>query len=199
VKIRLQLAALLVCLLPLAGCFVFSTQPLYTADDRAYDPALIGAWVSSDEDCQPAKASGENPPCSFVFATEVRGGQKGYRITVTDEHRKRNTFRARLVEIVRARFLDVTPIEAPDLTAPSKNMHSFWKVVRRTNTLKLVPLNEDWLRGELKAGRIKLAHREGNALVLTGSTAELRAFITAHANDSRAWPETDSTPLTKRK
>ena len=198
-RTRLQLAALLACILPLAGCFVFSLHPLYTAEDHAYDPALIGAWVSGDEDCQTAKPSSDNPPCSFVFTTEILDKQKGYRIVVTDEHGKRNSFRARLVELGKARFLDATPVEAPDLTSPAKNVHSFWKVVLRKNALKLVPLNQDWLQQELKAGRIKLAHRPGNALLLTASTAELRAFVSPHANDPKAWPEADATPLMKRK
>ncbi len=195
----LLLAVMLLCILPLAGCFVFSEHPLYTPDERTFDPSLLGTWASNDEDCRTATITGNNPPCSFVFSQQEMDKQKGYRIVVTDERGKRNTFRARLVELNKARFLDAVPLEAPDLKAPIKNVHSFWKVVRHGSTLKLVPLNLDWMQKQLKSRQVTLSHRSEEALLLTASTAELRSFIASHATVAQAWPEADASLLVKRK
>jgi hypothetical protein len=58
------------------------------------------------------------------------------------------------------------------------------------DTLRLADLDEDWFKEAVSTGKVEIGHEEVNdTLVLTASTADLRAFLQEYAGDAGAFPE----------
>src|SRR5438445_2919029 len=62
--------AALAATLLLTGCVVTSVYPFYTEKDLVFDAALLGDWVSADDEAKPGE----------FMRIEKFGGQ-GYRVT----------------------------------------------------------------------------------------------------------------------
>jgi len=68
--------------------------------------------------------------------------------------------------------------------------HWVFRVSLDGDTLRLADLNEDWLKEAVNEGKVEVGHEEvDDTLVLTASTAELRAFLQEYAGDDGAFPE----------
>ena len=184
-KRALVLAALLSLSL-LSGCDVQSVHPLYTERELADDPALLGVWAEKD--------STE----TWTF-TRREGGQ--FDLLFIDEDEKKNTFLACLVKAGGHTFLDLYPNEgSTNNTDFFENhlflVHSFVLVVQTTPTLKIVPVDPDWLVKHLEKNPGTLRHENVPGLgprgdvLLTASPKELQTFFAAHVGDKGAWGDT---------
>jgi hypothetical protein len=68
--------------------------------------------------------------------------------------------------------------------------HWVFRVSLDGDTLHLADLSEDWFTKAANEGKVQVGHEEVNdTLVLTASTAELRAFLQEYAEDEGAFPE----------
>jgi hypothetical protein len=175
-----------------AGC-IPSLHPLYTEDDLIFEPALLGAWNNEDE--------------TEVWTFEQRGGLE-YLMTVDDGDDGPVEYDAHLMELGSHRFLDVFIHDRDVLDRYGPHLlptHTFYRIEIEADTVRMVGLDEDWLKDEIEAGEVTIAHefvrvpsRAGpgteDLLVLTASTEELQAFVTRYADDPEAFRSTGEYP-----
>src|SRR5262245_13478381 len=81
----------------LSGCYVQSIQPAYTEKTMAYDPELVGTWVSDEDE-------------EYVFT--MSDTTRGMYTLVSDQDGSEARFEAVLFQLNGAAFLDIYP-EAP--------------------------------------------------------------------------------------
>lgn len=185
------IAILLLCLLAACGP-VLSIHPLYTDRDVVFDPGLVGIWF--------------DPGSSDAPVVFERGPDNSYRvITHLDKDTSADQiFEAHLVKLNGHLFLDAEQTknriagkeEDMGIAIPA---HLLGRVSIEGDALNLDLLDEDWIKDQLKAGKISIAHEDNDDgdVVLTASTAELQKFVVAHADDDKAFP--NSGPLQRKK
>ena len=185
---KILLALVLVVLCGLIGCIPTSINPLYTAEDLVFDPALIGVW----------RGEGDSKE---TWAFE-KAGDKEYKFAYTENDGKTGHFEAHLLKLGHARFLDLFPDESgiEDMNRSGfykvhlLRTHSFLKVTRIEPALQMAPLDLKWLRELLgKHPKAIRHHRIGEGddaqIVLIASTPELRKFVEKHLRTEGAFGE----------
>ena len=181
-KLFAALALLALLALLVGGCVVPSLQPLFAERDYLYAPELVGTWVSKDD---PEKEV-------WVFAEDGRH----YRLTHTDRKGHRATFHVAAGSLGTNTFLDFSPLDLMPGQELNNLMgsfilpvHLFAKLVKTNDDLTLVALDAEWLNERLKANPKEIAHvLQGNDVpLLTGSTEEVKKFVTRHASDTNAF------------
>jgi hypothetical protein len=167
-----------------AGCLPTSLNPLYETKDLTFDPALLGTWGSDEE--------------TWTFE---KGEDQAYKLTIAPKDGRAAAFEAHLFKLGDASWLDIYPGDeaAKDLNNGYVQVmlcptHAFLKVTGTKPNLTLVNMDLKWLLDFLtkhpKATPHHIVAKEG--VVLTGSTAELRAFVREHLKTEGAW---NSDPL----
>ena len=161
----------------LAGC-VPSLHPIYGPDQLAFDPGLVGAWVTAD---------GEE---TWVFTQQ---DQEAYRLVYTDRDGKEGRFLVHRTDVEGAVFLDLFPRE-PELDAACLYkfllfpVHTFLKVDRDGDTLNLAVADPDWLGDYLEEHPDALAHETVNdGYLVTAGTADLRSFFSMRAREGKGF------------
>ena len=75
-------------------------------------------------------------------------------------------------------------------------LHWFYKVQTDGRSMRLTGLNPEWLRDEVKEGRIVLDHQgfgeDATGFVLAASTSELQRLVLDYSFDPKAFPEENS-------
>lgn len=174
-----RLASLLGLIL-LAGC-IPSLHPLYTNDsDIVYEPALIGSWSEEGDDDM------------WVFS---RRGGKEYKLVYTENGGKTGEFIVNLVNIDNHLFLDLFP-EEPKIDANSYYMvhlipaHTFMRVEQIKPSLKIAPLNPEWLSDLLKQTPAALQHEiKEDRPIITAQPKEIQKFLLQHLATEGAFME----------
>ena len=179
-KLILPLLSLAVVL---TGCLVTSVYPFYTQKDLAFEPGLVGDWTNSKASCEHWK---------FEPA-----GENAYQLTYTSDG-KTSVMAARLFKLGSQAFLDLFTNETKDDSQPPPiPSHFLMRADQLAPTVKLAPLNYDWLKEFLAKDPKALRHhlipdndkKEDSRLVLTADTAELQQFILKHLKTGEAWAE----------
>ena len=161
-----------VFLIPIFGCFVGSLQPLYHPTDPVFDKNLLGVWVSSDERntmiISRISSTQQDKQYHLVYITE--GGGSVYQAT--------------LVEIAKTKYLDVysrDPSRRPEVHfVPT---HSIWKVTIEGDSLKVVSMNEEWLKEQIDKRVPQFpAMKVEDDVVLTAGTTELQEFVRGYSD-----------------
>jgi hypothetical protein len=166
----------------LLGC-VPSIHPLFTADDLAYDPDLVGTW-------KPEKSKE-----SICF---TKAPDTGYRMVHTDGDGKVGKFRVHLTKIDGQLFFDFSPDEEADL--PHTDFFKVHLIPAHTfslvheispKSLQFSLLNPEWLSEYLEENPDALKHerRDDKSLVLTAATKDLRKFFAQNVNTPKAFAE----------
>src|ERR1017187_3436262 len=127
----------------LAGCVVTSVYPFYTAKEVVFDPALLGVWSDA------AKTNGDKETWTF----EKIDGQT-YKLIVHEKD-KHAEYDMHLFKLKERAFLDGLPRERCDYTTPS---HVLLRVDSNQPTLRMRPLNYDWLRKLVEADAKAIRH-----------------------------------------
>ncbi|MCX6995839.1 MAG: hypothetical protein NTV49_01830 [Kiritimatiellaeota bacterium] len=165
---------LLFGLLALAGC-VPSLQPLYTPEDLAFNPALVGVWAET------------NSPARWVF---TKSGDQEYQLVYTDKDGKPGEFKAHLVKAGGQQFLDFYPAGSePKLNdlyrAHLFPVHTFLLVRRIGPDLPMAMMDPDWLKKHLAEHPAALKHEPvEDGFVLTAQPKELQAFLVKHVDQA---------------
>jgi hypothetical protein len=175
------------CLL-LAGC-TLSLNPIYTDQDLIYDPALVGTWAGDTH---------EDGGWTFTRLDEGNTYRLVVKIGKGAAH-----FKASLVQLGQRRFLDLFPDEDAHEQALARAGlddafrgsyvpgHWIYQVVRLDQELRLAELNDDWVKALLKREPGATPHsrlsEDHGRVVLTGSTAELQAFLLRYADSPEAF------------
>ena len=183
---KILLALVLFALCGLIGCIPTSLNPLYTAKDLVFDPALIGVWSDKDDSKE-----------TWAFQ---KAGDTDYKLICTENDGKTGHFEAHLLKLGDTQFLDLFPdesgIEEMNRSGFYKihllRTHSFLKVTQIAPALQMAPLDLKWLREYLARDPKAIAHQkfgEGDEaqIVLTASTPELRKFVEKHLNTEGAF------------
>jgi hypothetical protein len=172
-----MLLSVLGWLLPLQACFVTSVNPLFTDSDSVFDRNLIGTWKVDDGDGQ------------VTFLRQ----EDDYRVVYVADGVAR-AYDAKLVEIVKVRYLDVspTPGEAKQVEAHFRPVHSIWRLTLEGNSLKLVSMNEDFIKQQLQDRSSEIAGRLIDSdVLLTSPTNDLQEFV--RSNPDKLFPAENST------
>lgn len=161
----------------LAGC-VPSLQPLYTAEDVAFEPALVGTWAGSD--------GGD----TWTFQ---KGDGAAYRLFIAGA-KVPDRFEVHLVSLADQRFLDIYPIEPENAGSEFYRghlipAHSFARISLDRDTLQVASLNHSWLWGMISGKKLRIAHEVvgSERIVLTAPTKDLQAFMKKYAGNQEAF------------
>jgi hypothetical protein len=175
----------------LAGCGpVNSLFSLYTNDDKFLDENLIGEWRQAPET---APESDRN--MRWVF---LRDGDSNVYKSTLGAIGGRGVFlaKARLVRLGNSLFVDfqgdTDSISGEDTPVPYPiiQSHAIGRIWIEKEVVRIHFLNDDWVKQQLKAGKLTLAHAgPDDDPVLNASTAELRKFALEHADDKEAFSE----------
>ena len=161
-----------------AGC-IRSLHPIYTEKDLVFEPGLVGRWAEDNSD-------------TWTFSAD---GTNAYRLVVSNGSGKQGVFRAHLLKIKGALFIDLFP-EEPELEANDfytfhlLPVHTFMYVRQIEPTLQMAFPDPDWLEKYLSDHPDALRHeRVDDELVLTASTEELQTFWLGHLEAEGAFGE----------
>jgi hypothetical protein len=174
------LGVLLICLF-IAGCVVPSLNPLYTDKDSIVVPGLEGTWVDTEN-------------CFWKFEKK---DDHSYRLSYAkDSEPKENAevFDAHIIRLENHFFMDLFPREGA--FRDDKGMeafhyvptHTFSKVQLSRDNLEINMLNPEWIK-EMNDDQLVFIRHEPmeNGILLTATSKELQKFISAYADDSKAF------------
>jgi hypothetical protein len=160
----------------LQGCVVVSLQPVYDDDTLAWEDGLLGRWRDAEDN---------------VEVTVERGEWRSYKVHYKHPVEEAD-FTARLTAIGDAYFLDLMPVRGLDYGAVLIPAHLVVRVARDGDKWRVSGLDYDRLREQVKAGRqpaFATTDQRQN-VVLTGSTAALRAWLRARDEKDFTAPAT---------
>ena len=186
-----MLRLLFVTTLMLSGC-TYSTNPIFTEQDNLFDEALVGTW----------QADGGLSDFATFELTRWTPDEKSYRVVICNQAgKKQGTIQAYLSQIDENKFLTAKfEHDKPSSTFPARVI--YWTLAIDQldgEQLKVRSLRGDWLAQQVKRNPQVLKHvwyaqpaqSDKNNLLLTASTAELRAFVLSHLDKTDAWmPDT---------
>jgi hypothetical protein len=161
--LRAGLVALALACSP--GCLVLSLHPAYDDETIAWEPALLGSWVDSDDK---------------VTMTVERSEWKSYRITYVHPI-ETATITAHLTAVGNVRYLDVMAARGEDRGAFLVPAHAVVRVRLEGDELELTPLSYDWFADRLRsrmpiAGLHVVEDQKENTLIVSPA-AHLRAWL----------------------
>lgn len=186
-----MLRLLLLTLLMMSGC-TYSTHPIFTDKDNMFDEALIGTWQAEDG----------IPDVGTFEVTRWAPDDNSYRVVIRNQADvKKGTFQLYLSEIDQTKFL-TGKFEKPrsekagtEKLADNALYLTYAIDQLERGHLKTRQLRGDWLAMHVK-GNPQILKHEWNArlgdpekkdLLLTASTAELRAFVLSQLDKRDAW------------
>jgi hypothetical protein len=177
------LIALAACAFILAGCLVTSVYPFYTAKDVVFEPAITGSWTNSSD-------------AQEHWAFEVKETNH-YQLTYANKD-STNVMQATLFKLHGNLFMDLfNPEIKDDVQPPPIPVHFVMRMTQIKPTIKMAPMNYDWLVKLLDENPKALRHhligeekdKDKNRLVLTADTPELQAFLVKHLGTAEAWKD----------
>jgi hypothetical protein len=197
--VRTQLARripLIALLFLLNGCApINSIFPLYLPEDTAFDSRLIGNW-------QPALTDPDTFDKNSRWFITKSGKDKFYDFKWgTADAKGGFVAKARLVQLGANLFIDFEgdddSLEAPEKNQtaniapfPTISTHMIGRVWLEKDTLRIQFLSDDWIKKQVKAGTLSLAHVDPDGEpILIAKTDDLRKFMQAHADDTDALSE----------
>ena len=174
--LALPLAAA-VCLI-LSGCAPTSVHPLYSDDDAVVEPALEGTWIDADKP--------DDAPIVLK-----KSGDHAYTMTIGDPDTKsEQNFNVNLVRLGNELYLDMafsdqkvlgTKLDLPLGAFPA---HEIVKLRVAGDELAYAMLDSEQIQKQNQWDSLPLLLTDGDqATLITAPTADLRHYITIHADD----------------
>ncbi|MFB3897587.1 MAG: hypothetical protein ACE14V_14930 [bacterium] len=174
------LGILFICVL-LSGCVVPSLNPLYTDKDLILLPGLEGTWIDTEN-------------CFWKFEKK---DEHSYRLSYAKDSEPVETgeiFDAHIIRLDNHIFMDLFPREGAFRDDKGMEVfhyvptHTFSKVLLHGDGLEINMLNPEWIR-EMDNDRLVFVGHEQieNGILLTANSKELQKFISAYADDSKAF------------
>lgn len=165
---------------PIFPVWVNSVHPFCQGQDRVQEPGLLGSW-------REVKAGGQ---AQLQFEPL---GTNGYRVTVADGE-STNRMQGHCLKLGGALFVELfAAATEPGLPLPPPPIpsHLLLRVRQVDPTLRLSAIKNDWAAGFLKETPAAFHHAiiQGDRVVLTGDTAELRKFVLQSLDDTAAWED----------
>ena len=171
------LSGLLIAATLSSGCLVLSLQPAYDDASIAFDEALLGQWENSEDQ---------------TSLTIERAQWRSYRITTTDRS-STHSYQGNLTTIGNSTFFDVTDARGNDYGPYLVPVHGIVRVKIDGDTLVGSDLHYDWFRRAMTRktlGRLAAAVDDRRNIILSSTTAELRAWLARAPADAFDPPTT---------
>lgn len=169
----------------LCGC-ASTVSPLYTKTDAVADPAIVGTWVSNDQNNQ-----------GTVRIEKAKDGS--YQVTTHEKNSgDEATYEAHLVKLGGASFADLLLTDyqhagqSIDLPAGAIALHEIIKYQVGGDDLSYSAIDDDALRKFAKQPGFPLQFREtkpgdtkplGGDTIILSRTSDLRGYFAAHPAD----------------
>jgi len=174
----------------LAGCEPqISLFPLFTSQDSFFDQHLLGEWqIWSGKELK----AGDTPGL-IIFTTSPEAYTYEVKIPNFDERKDTLFTAARLVKVGNSVFIDFgTPNmdNLPLIPYPAVEGHVFGRLTVEGGKAQINLLSDDWVKDEVKAGKMPLAVQDASKLVLSANTSDLRKFALDYGDDAKAFSET---------
>jgi hypothetical protein len=152
-----------------SACLVVSLQPVYEPETIAFDPALLGTWVATDDD---------------MSVSFERAEWHSYHVTIA-ERDDRSRLSARLTRVGEQLYLDLSPLDGADVAPLLLPVHGLYRLDLHDDELSLADLNYEQLERLARDGTagLPMTIDARKNVVITASTAELRRWLVAHAAD----------------
>ena len=164
------------------GRLCLDDNPLYTKDNSVQDPRIQGIWF-----CDDLRVDGETRRESLSIrphddeALPFESDIPGYAI-VFDTVNSSEVFEAKLVILGAHQYFDVYSLKGlarPDAVP----VHNILRVTLVNNQLAVAAIDRQKLEQVIASEEPSLAMAHvGGRVVLTGSTAELQAFLSMHGD-----------------
>lgn len=180
-RTNLIAAGLAITLVP--GCVVTSVYPFYLEKNVLFEPALLGSWQKAGQ-----------PDEQWAFA---RGKANDYLISFVSKD-STNVFQGYAFQLHGEKFLDLSAAEwKADIQPEPVPSHLLARIRQTAPSLKLAPLNYDWLKEWVAKNPKAIRHiiiktgdgPEDRRVILTGDTRELQRFVTKHLDTKGAWDD----------
>ena len=209
---RCLTALILFLVLPLAGCFVVSLEPLagYMSNVPAQPPAITGSWHQasmSADDAAACKAAatkrGGVLACTITFTLQPahtlmpKEYSAHYDIVMVDEKLVTTKLTGQLVQLGPDIFLDVTSVGHAAIDDHLMPVHSFWKVQADGKSLRLTGMNPPKMKDLIQQPHPAIEGTYHDMVILTGTTEQLQDFVKTHANDAQIFDPAGALVLTK--
>lgn len=193
------------CLLALTGCIPISLHAIADGEHDYFDPQYVGTWGEGEGywELIGGDVGGSHP--DPAGGNEYVMDYSSYDVYYT-EAGKSSSLQGRLTTIDGVTFLDLAPrrgyysrlgdsgpggefIEQM-LSLP---MHTWVKIAVVNGKLEMTPVSLDFINNLLERDPAALPHidmeQDSNWPIITASTEELRAFISAHMHDEGFFAE----------
>jgi hypothetical protein len=181
------LGAVLLLATLLSGCWQRSVHPFHSESDIVPEPALAGTWHEPPDPTDKPGTDKDRMAWTFTAVDPTR-----HHLVITDG-KERYEYEARAFQLGDAgRFLDLFSKEHRVDTIPA---HHLFRLLDVGETLRLAPLDPEWMARWLRANPQKLAHARvpsadtEDAFVLTAETAALQRFVREHLHDDGFFAE----------
>ncbi|OLB30215.1 MAG: hypothetical protein DMG41_17775 [Acidobacteria bacterium] len=189
---RLLGAALALVSIVLTGCdsdgnpFVVSLQPLYTQLDLDADSRLNGTWSDEEGDV------------TFSFEQgKEKGKEKEYKLVVKEKDGDKEVsgeFDARVVRLGVFWFLDIYPRSSKEgsdfYSVHFMRAHTIARLEIKQDSIQMAFLSASWLKAKIQEKSVDTPYvKADDALLLTGTTEEVQALVSCHANDDEAFAD----------
>ena len=189
-KRLLPITICLIFALLLSGCipFIQSFEPFHTEESVIKLPDIRGKWLAKEN----AEKDSESLPKPWLFGNN--------KITTFNEEGVSSVLNVKYFKVKDMTFADLSPSEPGKGKAPNEfwlihviPVHSVCKVELSRNTLKLTPLNGEWIKKMVREKKLSLTYTDVkeafNQIVLTSTPKKLEAFLKKYGRNKDAFPK----------
>ncbi|MCK4694189.1 MAG: hypothetical protein KAT74_00430 [Candidatus Cloacimonetes bacterium] len=179
---------LLALLFILSGCVVFSLEPFFTKSNKIMTPEnIIGEWI-------PVTLEGNDVSGQDINLWKFRND----KVISYDKKNIAGEINITFFKVNDQLFCD-TQAESPDNEKLNQYwlyhlypFHSLCKVSYQNDTLTFLPLNYEWIKGNVKEGKIKVPFVEWKSedtILFTATSEQWESFIKEYSDDQEAFSE----------
>lgn len=197
-KARIFLIVLITVLF-LSGCVVYSFYPLYTEKDLFANEILTGTWVDDEETVWQFEYA--------YFGKELPENidSTSYVLNVKGEDGSESIFSIHIIKLAEHYFLDFYLedfLDTDNLDWASFHIvpvHTFAKLEVKNDQLKINWFDQNWLEELIKENKIRI-HHENNEdyILLTAKPKELQKFVSKYVNSEEAFKDGLEAVLTRK-
>ncbi len=175
-----RLTAAMVLFLTASACGPLpSINPLWDEGHAVCEPALVGTWISEDDD---------------EIITIMQTDRDEYRMVYVSGE-EASQYEVHAVRLEGRLFLDLCPDKAlleerlhGEAYIPLVTTHFFLRAVLEPDCLELAALDDDAIEKSLDRGEIDIPNaRSADGLLLTAQTDQLQDLVVRLADDPDVW------------
>jgi hypothetical protein len=195
-----KLLTILVTILLLSGCVVFSFYPIYTEDDLFPNDILTGVWT----DGEGANWTFEHPYNGEKIPENL--DKKRYQLIAIDEEEKESEYTVHIIELDGHYIVDffLEDFDGYDELGLAMfhivPVHTFAKLSIVDDTIKFNWFDPEWLEDLIDKNKIRIHHEDnGEYILLTANPKELQKFVIKYVEEEAAFEDGVDVELIRKK